>query len=57
MRSPLRLTPEGRRTLGGLPRRKTTCLAERLDRLDPEERTALAQTSELLERLLEDEGE
>lgn len=53
----LRLTPEGRRTLRGLRSRKTAYLAERLERLDPEERTVLAQASEPLERLLEDGGE
>ena len=57
MRSPLRLTSEGRRTLRGLRSRETTSLAELLDRLDPEERAALAQASELLKRLLEDGGE
>jgi DNA-binding MarR family transcriptional regulator len=53
----LRLTPEGRRTLRGLRSRKTAYLAERLERLDPEERAILAQASELLERMLEDGGE
>jgi DNA-binding MarR family transcriptional regulator len=53
----LRLTPEGRRTLRGLRSRKTAYLAERLERLDPEERAVLEQASELLERLLEDGGE
>jgi DNA-binding MarR family transcriptional regulator len=50
----LRLTPEGRRTLRELGSRKSTYLAERLERLDPEERAVLAQASDLLERLLED---
>ena len=53
----LRLTEEGRRTLRGLRSRKTAYLAERLERLDPEERAVLAQASELLERLLDDGGE
>jgi DNA-binding MarR family transcriptional regulator len=53
----LRLTPEGRRTLLGLRSRKTAYLAERLERLDPEEQAILAQASELLERMLEDGGE
>ena len=53
----LRVTPEGRRTLRELRNRKTAYLAERLERLDPEDRAALAQASALLERLLEDEGE
>lgn len=53
----LRVTPEGRRTLRELRNRKTAYLAERLERLDPENRAVLAQASGLLERLLEDEGE
>jgi DNA-binding MarR family transcriptional regulator len=53
----LRVTPEGRRTLRELRNRKTAYLAERLERLDPEDRAVLAQASALLERLLEDEGE
>lgn len=53
----LRVTPEGRRTLRELRNRKTAYLAERLERLDPEDRAVLAQASGLLERLLEDEGE
>ena len=53
----LRLTPEGQRTLRELRSRKTAYLAERLERLDPEEQAILAQASELLERMLEDGGE
>jgi DNA-binding MarR family transcriptional regulator len=53
----LRLTPEGRRTLRALRNRKTAYLAERLERLDPEDRAVLARASGLLERLLENEGE
>lgn len=53
----LRLTPEGGRTLRELRSRKTAYLAERLERLDPEEQAILAQASELLERMLEDGGE
>jgi DNA-binding MarR family transcriptional regulator len=53
----LRVTREGRRTLRALRNRKTAYLAERLERLDPEDRAALARASGLLERLLEDEGE
>lgn len=45
----LRLTPERRPALRGLRSRKTAYLAERLERLDPEERAVLAQASELLE--------
>jgi DNA-binding MarR family transcriptional regulator len=53
----LRLTPEGLRALRGLRSGRTAYLAERLERLDPEERAILAQASELLERLLEDRDE
>jgi DNA-binding MarR family transcriptional regulator len=53
----LHVTPEGRRTLQALRNRKTAYLAERLERLDPEDRAVLARASGLLERLLEDEGE
>jgi DNA-binding MarR family transcriptional regulator len=53
----LRVTREGRRTLRALRNRKTAYLAERLERLDPEDRAVLARASGLLERLLEDEGE
>jgi DNA-binding MarR family transcriptional regulator len=53
----LRVTPAGGRTLRELRNRKTAYLAERLERLDPEDRAVLAQASGLLERLLEDEGE
>jgi DNA-binding MarR family transcriptional regulator len=53
----LRVTREGRRTLRELRNRKTAYLAERMDRLDPEDRAVLARASGLLERLLEDEGE
>jgi DNA-binding MarR family transcriptional regulator len=53
----LRVTPEGRRTLRELRNRKTAYLAERLERLDPEDRAVLAHASGLLERLLEDERE
>jgi DNA-binding MarR family transcriptional regulator len=53
----LRVTPEGRRTLRALRNRKTAYLAERLERLDPEDRAVMARASGLLERLLEDEGE
>jgi DNA-binding MarR family transcriptional regulator len=51
----LRLTPEGRRTLRALRSAKTAYLAERLERLDSEERAVLARASELLERLLEED--
>ena len=53
----LRLTPQGRRALRALRRRKTAYLAERLERLAPQDQAALARAAELLERLLEDEPE
>jgi DNA-binding MarR family transcriptional regulator len=53
----LRVTPEGRRTLRALRNRKAAYLAERLERLDPEDRAVLARASGLLERLLEDDSE
>jgi len=53
----LRVTPEGRRTLRALRNRKTAYLAERLERLDPQDRAVLARASGLLERLLEDDSE
>ena len=48
----LRATPEGRRVLSALRRRKTAYLARRLERLDPEERAVLARAGDLLERML-----
>lgn len=51
----LSVTPRGRRALRDLRGQKTAFLAERLDRLDPEERELLARASGLLDRLLEDE--
>ena len=45
-----------RRRLQALRSRKTAYLAERIERLGPEERELLAQASELVERLLEDDG-
>ena len=48
----LRATPEGRRVLAALRRRKTAYLARRLERLDPEERAILAQAGDLLERMI-----
>ena len=53
----LEVTPEGRRVLGALRRRKTAYLAERLERLKPEERELLARAGDLLERLLEENEE
>ena len=51
----LRATPAGRRTLRALRSRKTAYLAERLERLGPEDLTVLARASELLERLLDED--
>ncbi len=51
----LEVTPEGRRLLRALRLRKTAYLAERLERLEPEERELLARAAHLLERLLEEE--
>jgi DNA-binding MarR family transcriptional regulator len=48
----LTATPEGRRALSALRRRKTAYLASRLERLEPEERAVLAQAGDLLERML-----
>jgi DNA-binding MarR family transcriptional regulator len=53
----LRVTAEGRRQLRSLREQKTAYLADRIERLRPEERELLAQASELLERLLEDDDE
>lgn len=52
----LAVTPEGRALLTALRTRKDAYLAQRLRRLDAEERATLARASELLERLLEDEA-
>ncbi|MDQ3588231.1 MAG: MarR family transcriptional regulator [Actinomycetota bacterium] len=51
----LEATPAGRRALRTLRRRKTAYLAERLERLEPEERELMARAADLLERLLEEE--
>jgi DNA-binding MarR family transcriptional regulator len=52
----LRATDEGRRRLRELRSRKTAYLAERIERLGPEERDLLMRASDLLERLLEEDG-
>jgi DNA-binding MarR family transcriptional regulator len=52
----LRVTDEGRRRLRELRSRKTAYLAERIERLGPEERDLLMRASDLLERLLEEDG-
>jgi DNA-binding MarR family transcriptional regulator len=52
----LRVTGEGRRRLRELRSRKTAYLAERIERLGPDERDLLMRASDLLERLLEEDG-
>jgi DNA-binding MarR family transcriptional regulator len=52
----LRVTDEGRRRLHEVRSRKTAYLAERIERLGPEERDLLMRASDLLERLLEEDG-
>jgi DNA-binding MarR family transcriptional regulator len=52
----LRVTDEGRRRLRELRSRKTAYLAQRIERLGPEERDLLMRASDLLERLLEEDG-
>jgi DNA-binding MarR family transcriptional regulator len=52
----LRVTDEGRRRLREVRSRKTAYLAERIERLRPEERDLLMRASDLLERLLEEDG-
>jgi DNA-binding MarR family transcriptional regulator len=52
----LRVTDEGRRRLHEVRSRKTAYLAQRIERLGPEERDLLMRASDLLERLLEEDG-
>src|SRR5512144_1854169 len=52
----LAITSAGRDLLTELRTRKDAYLAQRLRRLDPEERAALARAAEILERLLEDDA-
>ena len=52
----LAVTAPGRDLLDQLRTRKDAYLAQRLRRLDPEERAALARASDILERLLEDDA-
>jgi DNA-binding MarR family transcriptional regulator len=52
----LRVTDEGRRRLHEVRGRKTAYLAERIERLGPEERDLLMRASDLLERLLAEDG-
>jgi DNA-binding MarR family transcriptional regulator len=49
----LSITSEGRALLRRLRARKTAYLAQRLDRLEPEDRRALERAAELLEGMLE----
>jgi len=51
----LAATTEGKALLTQLRTRKDAYLAQRLRRLDPEERATLAHAAEILERLLEDD--
>src|SRR3954463_10600835 len=54
-RSPrLAATPAGQLLLSQLRTRKDAYLAQRLRRLDPDERETLARAADILERLLED---
>jgi DNA-binding MarR family transcriptional regulator len=46
------VTPEASEMLAELRTRKTAFLAERLDRLGPEDRAALARAADILERML-----
>ena len=48
----LTATPAGRELLRRLRTRKTAFLADRLDRLDPEERAVLDRAADILERML-----
>ena len=52
----LAVTSPGKVLLAQLRTRKDAYLAKRLRRLDADERATLARASEILERLLEDEG-
>ena len=52
-RQVLALTPEAERVLRSVRSRRTAWLAERLDRLEPEERAAIEAALEPLSRLLE----
>jgi DNA-binding MarR family transcriptional regulator len=52
----LRVTAEGRRRLREVRSRKTAYLAERIERLRPEDREVLMRASDVLERLLEEDG-
>jgi DNA-binding MarR family transcriptional regulator len=48
----LSATPAGRELLARLRTRKTAFLADRLDRLDPEERAVIDRAADILERML-----
>ncbi len=50
-------TPEGRALLAAVRDRKDLYLAQRLDRLSPEDLAALDRAAEILERMLEEDGE
>ena len=51
----LSVTPAGSALLEEMRGRKTAYLAQRIERLDPEERAALDRAAAILERLLEDD--
>jgi DNA-binding MarR family transcriptional regulator len=53
----LTVTPAGSQALRDLRRQKTAYLVDRLGGLNPEDREVLARAGDLLERMLEDEGE
>ena len=53
----LTVTPAGSQALRDLRRQKTAYLVDRLSGLDSEDREVLARASDLLERMLEEEGE
>ena len=52
----LTVTAAGSQALRDLRRQKTAYLAERLGGLEPEEKEVLARASDLLERMLEEDG-
>jgi DNA-binding MarR family transcriptional regulator len=51
------ITPKGRVLLASIRDRKDLYLAQRLDRLSPEDLAALDRAAEILERMLEEDGE
>jgi DNA-binding MarR family transcriptional regulator len=51
------ITPKGRALLASIRDRKDLYLAQRLDRLSPEDLAALDRAAEILEHMLEEDGE